>query len=66
MEILDPPKMTQNIFNWWFFSNASTIINSVLKVEIHLHKLHVLSITEGSDKDKWTYDNRIIAKYFSL
>ena len=60
METLEQTKTTQKIdlINGSFTaSEASDIINSVLKVKINFHKFQRLSITEGNDKDECTYDN---------
>ncbi|MFK8037127.1 MAG: hypothetical protein AB8B74_02465 [Crocinitomicaceae bacterium] len=38
-------------------SEASDIINSILKVKINFHKLNRLSITEGNHKDECVYDS---------
>ena len=59
METLEQPKTTQkiNLIDGAFTaSEASDIINSVLKVKINFHKLNRLSITEGNDKEECTYD----------
>jgi hypothetical protein len=60
MEILVQEKTTQKIdfINGIFTaSEASDIINSVLKVKINFHKLQRLSINEGNDKEECIYDN---------
>lgn len=60
METLEQTKTTQKIdlINGSFTaSEASDIINSVLKVKINFHKFHRLSIMEGNDKDECKYDN---------
>ena len=41
-------------------SEASDIINSVLKVKINFHKLNRLSITEGNNTSDCTYDSERI------
>ena len=76
METLEQPKKAQkiNLIDGIFTaSEASDIINSVLKVKINFHKLHRLSITEGNEKDECAYDSsritelmneQIIAKEF--
>ncbi len=76
MEILEQKKTTQKIDlidGFFTASEASDIINSVLKVKINFHKLQRLSLTEGNDKDQCSYDNgridvlmneQIIAKEF--
>jgi uncharacterized protein with FMN-binding domain len=38
-------------------SEASDIIDSVLKVKINFHKLNRLSITEGNNKEECAFDN---------
>ncbi|MCF7567400.1 hypothetical protein L3X37_03340 [Sabulilitoribacter arenilitoris] len=63
METLVKPKTTQKIdlINGVFTaSEASDIINSVLKVKINFHKISRLSITEGNDKEECIYDNKRI------
>ncbi len=65
METLVQQKTTQKIdlINGAFTaSEASDIINSVLKVKINFHKFQRLSITEGNDKDECVYDNGRIAE----
>ncbi|WP_299338575.1 hypothetical protein [uncultured Psychroserpens sp.] len=60
METLEATKKTQKIDlinGSYTASEASHIINSVLKVKINFHKLHRLSITEGNEKDKCEFDN---------
>lgn len=76
MEILEQKKTAQKIDlidGFFTASEASDIINSVLKVKINFHKLQRLSLTEGNDKDQCSYDNgridvlmneQIIAKEF--
>ena len=65
MEILEQSKTTQKIDlidGTFTASEASDIINSVLKVKINFHKLQRLSITEGDDKDQCIYDSGRIAE----
>jgi hypothetical protein len=65
METLEQQKTTQKIdlINGTFTaSEASDIINSVLKVKINFHKFHRLSITEGNDNDECVFDNGRIAE----
>jgi uncharacterized protein with FMN-binding domain len=64
METLAQSRTTQKIDlidGVFTASEASDIINSVLKVKINFHKLSRLSITEGNDKDQCTYDSGRIA-----
>ncbi len=68
METLEQTKKSQkiNLIDGFFTaSEASDIINSVLKVKINFHKLHRLSITEGNEKDECTYDSNRIAELMS-
>ncbi|MFT5254162.1 MAG: hypothetical protein ACI87N_003229 [Flavobacteriales bacterium] len=65
METLVQTKTTQkiNLIDGVFTaSEASDIINSVLKVKINFHKLKRLSITEGNDKEECAFDNGKIAE----
>ena len=65
METIEQTKTTQKIdlINGVFTtSEASDIINSVLKVKINFHKLSRLSITEGNDKDECAYDTGRISE----
>ena len=60
METLEQTKTTQKIdlINGVFTaSEASDIINSVLKVKINFHKFQRLSITEGNENEEYKYDN---------
>jgi uncharacterized protein with FMN-binding domain len=60
METLVQTKTTQkiNLIDGIFTaSEASDIINSVLKVKINFHKLNRLSITEGNNKEECAFDN---------
>lgn len=60
METLPKTKTKQKIdlINGVFTtSEASDIINSVLKVKINFHKLNRLSITEGNNKDACEFDS---------
>lgn len=60
METLEVTKKTQKIDlinGCYSASEASHIINSVLKVKINFHKLHRLSIREGNENDKCELDN---------
>ncbi|WP_375239462.1 hypothetical protein [Aurantibacter sp.] len=51
-------KQNINLIDGCFSSSeASDIINALLKVKINFHKLHRLSITEGNSKDKCEVDN---------
>jgi len=65
METLEQTKTTQKIDlidGVFTASEASGIINSVLKVKINFHKLSRLSITEGNHKDECAYDNGRISE----
>jgi hypothetical protein len=65
METLEQPKTTQkiNLIDGLFTaSEASDIINSVLKVKINFHKFQRLSLTEGNDKEECAFDNGRIAE----
>jgi len=65
MEILEKQKTAQKIdlINGVFTaSEASDIINSVLKVKINFHKFQRLSIIEGNDNDECAYDSGRIAE----
>ena len=60
METLEQNKTIQkiNLIDGVFTtSEASHIINSVLKVKINFHKINRLSITEGNSKDECTNDS---------
>ena len=62
---LEQTKTTQKIdlINGVFTaSEASDIINSVLKVKINFHKFQRLSITEGNENEECKYDNGRIAE----
>ena len=65
MEILEQTKTTQKIDlidGIFTASEASDIINSVLKVKINFHKLSRLSINEGNHKDECKFDSGRIAE----
>ncbi|MFT6816170.1 MAG: hypothetical protein ACJAZ3_002088 [Sphingobacteriales bacterium] len=65
METLVQTKATQkiNLIDGVFTaSEASDIINSVLKVKINFHKLKRLSITEGNVKEECAFDDGKIAE----
>ena len=60
METLVQKKTTQKIDlidGVFTASEASDIINSVLKVKINFHKLNRLSITEGNNNNDCAYDS---------
>jgi len=60
METLVQTKTTQKIDlidGVFTASEASDIINSVLKVKINFHKLNRLSITEGNNNNDCAYDS---------
>lgn len=64
-DILEQTKTTQKInFIEGIFtaSEASDIINSVLKVKINFHKLSRVSINEGNHKDECKFDSERIAE----
>ena len=65
MESLVQTKTTQKIDlidGDFTASEASDIINSVLKVKINFHKFNRLSITEGNNNDDCKYDSGRIAE----
>jgi hypothetical protein len=65
METLEKIKTNQKIdlINGNFTaSEASHIINAVLKVKINFHKLQRLSITEGNEADTCEFDSGRIAE----
>lgn len=56
-ETLKTKQQINLIDNVFTASEASNIINDVLKVKVNFHKIKRLSITEGNADDKCEYDS---------